>query len=97
MRGRWCNEAPASVIRVGDYECDRRYDDGFHLARAWTGKALHKGRVRRVLECSRWIIFCSINERVLAHRRLTGKEKTPWNTRRSVIQVCWFQNSASEP
>jgi AcrR family transcriptional regulator len=45
MRGRWCNEAPASFIRVGDYECDRRYDDGFHRPRACTGKAPHKGRV----------------------------------------------------
>jgi hypothetical protein len=32
---------------------NRRYDDGLHHARACTGKALHKGRVRSVLECSR--------------------------------------------
>src|ERR1700681_3498019 len=94
MRGRWCNEAPASGIRVGDYECDRRYDDGFHYARACTGKALHKGRVRRVLECSRWMIFCSINERVLAHRRLTGKENameyaTLGNTGLLVSKLCF--------
>ena len=42
---RRCNETPASVIRVGDHECDRRYDNGFHRPRACTGKALHKGRV----------------------------------------------------
>src|SRR6202166_1652787 len=94
MRGRWCNEAPASVIRVGDYECDRRCDDGFHHARACTGKAPHKGRVRRVLECSHWIIFCSINERVLAHPRLTGKENameyaTLGNTGLLVSKLCF--------
>src|ERR1700688_238804 len=94
MRGRWCNEAPASVIRVGDYECDRRYDDGFHHARACTGKALHKGRVRCVLECSRWMIFCSVNERVLAHQRLTGKENaveyaTLGNTGLLVSKLCF--------
>src|ERR1700682_2908956 len=94
MRGRWCNEAPASVIRVGDYKCDRRYDDGFHHARASTGKALHKGRVRRVLECSRWMIFCSVNERVLAHQRLTGKENameyaTLGNTGLLVLKLCF--------
>src|ERR1700682_1181669 len=94
MRGRWCNEAPASVIRVGDYECDRRYDDGFHHARASTGKALHKGRVRRVLECSRWMIFCSVSERALAHYRLVGKENameyaTLGNTGLLVSKLCF--------
>ena len=37
--------APASVIRVGNNECDRRHDDGFYRARACTGKALHERRV----------------------------------------------------
>ena len=35
----------ASVIRVGNNECDRRHDDGFYRARACTGKALHERRV----------------------------------------------------
>jgi AcrR family transcriptional regulator len=39
------DEAPASVIRVGNNECDRRHDDGFYRARACTGKALHERRV----------------------------------------------------
>jgi hypothetical protein len=42
---RWGDEAPASVIRVGNNECDRRHDDGFCRARACTGKALHERRV----------------------------------------------------